>query len=314
MFDMQGSAVIRTARSRLRQPVGQAMCALPLLTAARRLPTGTPRSLAQLALNRRTSIITVGYQDVPTRFGFTMSGDTTDLLQRYIYVFGVWEPNLSRWMDRNLSRGDVVVDIGANVGYFSLLAAHKVGDAGRVIAFEPVPAFADAMRRDLMANDFSHVDMLPYAASETEGELEMFVAEDWNLGRSTTEAMLGYQTVAKVRSVRAADVIDETYWPRIRLVKVDVEGDELRALRGMRELLATLSTGAAVVAEVAPDRLAVRGQTAAEAVGFMRELGFSPFSIHNEYVARHYAFDAPRDPQPLLGVPTEQVDVLFIKK
>ena len=301
-------------KRKFRRPVGMALCALPLATAARRLPPGRAKSLSRLALNRRVSIITVRYDSQPTEFGFAMSGDTSDLIQRYIYVFGVWEPNLSAWMDENLSEGEVVLDVGANVGYFSLLAAKKVGPSGRVISFEPAPEFVAAVERNARLNAYTNIDIHPVAASDAQGEIDLYVAHGSNLGMTTTEEIAGYTSKVTVKCVRVADQVDAALWPRIRLVKVDVEGDELRALRGMEEILRALSPGAAVATEVAPDRLAARGQTAEEAMSFMRDLGFIAYAIPNEYVASHYLQHARSEFAEIAGDLAEQGDVLFVKK
>ena len=76
----------------------------------------------------------------PTRFGGVMQGNTQDLIQRYLYWFGVWEPQLTCWIKSRLPPRRVFVDVGANIGYYSLLAASLVGDDGQVVAIEASPS------------------------------------------------------------------------------------------------------------------------------------------------------------------------------
>jgi hypothetical protein len=109
-------------------------------------------------------------------------------------------------------------------------------------------------------------------------------------------------------------VVDRALWPRIRFVKVDVEGDERRVLRGLEPLLAELQPGAAVFVEITPDELAARGETAEELIATMRALGFDPLEVRNSYAATDYAHFVPVPPTPLEGVPDHQVDVLFVKR
>ncbi|MCW2839283.1 MAG: FkbM family methyltransferase [Aeromicrobium sp.] len=224
-----------------------------------------------------------------------MSGHTSDVIQRFIYAFGAWEPNLSRWVVSHLRPGDVVLDCGANVGYFSMLAASKVGDTGKVIAFEPVPLFAETVKAQADRNGFANVEVRQQAVSDEPGTVDLYVAGGRNLGESSTEELPGYSSKIAVDRVRVEDVIATSLWPAIRWVKVDVEGDELRALRGMSKLLASLGRGAAVTIELAPNRLTARGQSAGEAMAFMTTLGFVAWTIPNDYAARHYAFASLSD-------------------
>src|SRR4051794_26991463 len=62
-----------------------------------------------------------------TIFGAKITGDTADLIQRYIYFFGVWEPDITAWLRSALKPGDCFVDVGANIGYYTLLASQVVG-------------------------------------------------------------------------------------------------------------------------------------------------------------------------------------------
>ncbi|SCF63177.1 hypothetical protein GA0115259_100393 [Streptomyces sp. MnatMP-M17] len=71
---------------------------------------------------------------VRSRFGARFAVDTQDLIQRYIYLFGVWEPHMTRWLRGRLEPGDTFVDVGANIGYYSVLASQLVGDGVKVVA------------------------------------------------------------------------------------------------------------------------------------------------------------------------------------
>src|SRR2546429_7961962 len=81
-----------------------------------------------------------------------MAGSTRDILQQYIYYFGVWEPNLTRWIAQRLAPGDTFIDGGANIGYFTLLASKLVRDSGAGVAIEASPATFDALQRNLARN------------------------------------------------------------------------------------------------------------------------------------------------------------------
>jgi hypothetical protein len=87
-----------------------------------------------------------------TYFGAVMECDSRDLIQARIARFGVWEPNISAAFHQVLKPGDTMVDVGANVGFHSLLAAHLVGPTGRVVAIEPSPLIAEHLERHRRLN------------------------------------------------------------------------------------------------------------------------------------------------------------------
>ena len=287
---------------------------LPLRTAARVLPHGTARAYTLLALNRRLAERPITFRGRATTAGFTMNGSTRDVIQRFIYVFGCWEPNLTEWISGHLRAGDVVVDVGANVGYFSLLSASIVGPSGTVYAIEPVSEFSRALGEMAEQNDFTNVVRLQQAATDHTGTLDFYLAPASNLGASGTRPSSGNAEPVTVRCAPVTDLVPMDDWPRVRLVKIDVEGEEWSALSGMKDLLKAMPLRAAVALEVAPARLAERGQTASAVIEFMTALGFTAFTITNRYGPRHYVLEPREGPSPLEAPPTEQTDIIFVKE
>ncbi len=89
---------------------------------------------------------------VRTRFGPFVLGKTSNLVFRVIAAQGVWEPNLSNFIVSRLRHGDTFVDVGANIGYYTLLAARCVGREGAVVAIEPLPTALGELRRNTEIN------------------------------------------------------------------------------------------------------------------------------------------------------------------
>ena len=194
------------------------VAALPPV-AVRRLPPPV-RARVQLLMNRALKRRPRAFTAVPTAHGFTVDGHTADLIQRYLYVFGVWEPAITAWVRDHLRPGDVVVDIGANIGYVSLLAASLVGPTGQVIAFEPVPSIADLLEANARRNGLQ-VDVRRQVVSDRPGSVEIFKSAGTNIGRSGTAGGVGTVSEGVVPAVPAAEAVDPQLWPRIRLVKID---------------------------------------------------------------------------------------------
>ncbi len=293
-----------------------------IIEAFRRLPPAVSRGLPGRRLRERLltfhaevlRVHPVDYTDAATRTGFRMSGSTADLLQRNVYLYGVWEPSITAWVTDHLREGDTVIDIGANVGYFSLLAARCVGPSGEVIAFEPVPSIVRQLKENIALNGATAVRIVPVIAADTDGETEIFRADPENLGRSSTQPGADRESEGVVSQVRAADVIAPATWGSVRLVKVDTEGDDLRALHGLRPVLEAMPSGSAALVEVTPEDLLERGQTPEQLVHAMRAAGFTRMlAVENSYDGSEYARDRVLPPTDLHSPPAEKTDVIFLK-
>jgi precorrin-6B methylase 2 len=94
-----------------------------------------------------------------------MKGDAKDIIQQYIYYFGVWEPRITGWVSRHLAPGDTFIDVGANIGYYSLLASPLVGKTGTVVAIEASPRTFDDLLFNLELNNVSNVRPVNVAVS-----------------------------------------------------------------------------------------------------------------------------------------------------
>jgi FkbM family methyltransferase len=141
------------------------------------------------------------------------------------------ETHVTQHIEAALKPGMTVLDVGANIGWFTLLAAARVGPAGRVHAFEPGRANLELLRLSLTRNGFDNVTLHACAASDREGTLG-YSADDSN-GHVTADAQRA--GVTPVRAVRLDDVLADE--PRLDLVKIDIEGSEALALAGMRRLM-----------------------------------------------------------------------------
>jgi FkbM family methyltransferase len=172
---------------------------------------------------------------VPLRDGGRMRIRPDDWIGRSIYFFGDFDPKVSWVLRRLLRPGDTAIDIGANLGLVSFIAARLVGPAGAVHAFEPQPDLAALMRRTADDTGLAHICINAVALSHQRGRLRMTVPPD-NAGAARLNA------AADVRG-RHVEVPVETLdnaWHGsrpVRLMKLDVEGHEESVLRGATRLL-----------------------------------------------------------------------------
>lgn len=216
--------------------------------------------------------------------GASFACDLGDQISREVCLTGLYEPPVTRVVQQHLRPGGIVVDVGANWGYFSLLAAPTVGDTGSVFALEPDPRQFEALSRNISGNGFHQVTALPAAASASEGRLSLVGYDEGqaNRGVSRVADLSNPSTAASAErrfDVRATSVdLLTSAFPRVDVVKIDVEGAEDEVLEGMRDGLAARRYRALVL-ELHPDLLRARGIDPAACVTRMRDHGYQGWTI-----------------------------------
>jgi FkbM family methyltransferase len=157
------------------------------------------------------------------------------------YALGTSEALVQDVFAAHVPSGGVVWDIGANIGFYSLIASRLVED-GRVVAFEPLSSNLEAIRRNLQLNGINNVELVEIALGETNGTagLEIHTNQTW--AKLDTSADTRYHTNRKaIRQIQVPvstiDLQMESV-PAPDLVKMDIEGAEVAALRGASKLLA----------------------------------------------------------------------------
>jgi FkbM family methyltransferase len=156
---------------------------------------------------------------------------------RYLngYWLGVYELPLQHLLARELRPGDCFWDVGANAGFFSVLAAKLVGHTGHVRAFEPLPANVESIRRQFELNPLCDCEVVPAAVSDQVGTATLVLTDN------TSTPHLG--SAGKAARDRGSGLtvdtvtLDSVPGPRPTLVKVDVEGAELAVLEGAADVL-----------------------------------------------------------------------------
>jgi FkbM family methyltransferase len=250
-----------------------------------------------------------------TVFGSTVYVDTRETCGRYIYYFGIWEPYLSRWIQGRLSPGDTFIDIGANVGYYSLLVA-KLG--GQVVAIEAAPRTFAILQNNLAANGTANVRVVNVAVWDREDLLTMFVAPDLLASTSTLMPAFADQWQlegrCQVPTAPLSALLEPEEIKSARLIKIDVEGAEWQVMCGMTSVLENCPRNLEVIIEVTHRILEGEGRNAKEVLAFFTRLGFFAYRIENEYSVESYLTKGTaKRPQRINAIPTDtdQVDLIF---
>jgi FkbM family methyltransferase len=207
-----------------------------LYRAARLVPDGILGELERAVGRNRSVRRVIRRMTQSGRVGFypIASGPARGMLinvagSRPGYVLGTAERAMQAFLAEHIHVGDVVLDLGANVGYFALTAAALTGPSGRVIAYEPMPRNAEALRANIAANRLRHVDVVEAAVSDRAGRAIL------HLNESDQEASLVHGGIAASLSVSSVTIDDEMSRRALspNLIKIDVEGAEEIVVRGM---------------------------------------------------------------------------------
>jgi len=231
--------------------------------------------------------------DVKTVFGSRIRGNTKDLIQRYIYYFGVWEPHLTRWISGALAEGDGFIDIGANIGYYSLLAVSLVGPSGCVTAIEASPTIFGHLKENLRLNGASQVRTENIAVAAHSGRVPIYRASGDNEGRTTTiaeeaQSEDGFVLECEVEAAPLVALLSDDEVCKARIIKIDVEGAEFSVAEGMASLLPRLRKGAEIVLEVSPERLQRQGKSVEDLLKIFYDAGYFAYGLVNDYSERDY--------------------------
>ena len=197
-----------------------------------------------------------------------------------LYVLD-YEPLTRRLFEERLKTGAVAADVGAHIGYYTMLAARLVGPRGRVHAVEPFEESLSFLRRNVELNGLLNVSVHAAAAGARREKRAFHVMEQTN-----QQSFYGHPSFKTVRTIEVETVpLDELIPGRVDFVKIDVEGAELQVLDGMRRLLAE-SPAAELCVEWNADRLRLAGEDPLALPRRLRELGFSALAALDDRKGR----------------------------
>jgi FkbM family methyltransferase len=232
----------------------------------------------------------------PMTYGFVLRGDTVEFLGRYVYYFGVWEPNISAWIAQRLGAGDTFVDIGANIGYYTLLASRLVGPSGHVVAIEACPRTFAQLDQNLSLNDARNVRSVNIAVSDRDGELQLYEGPLGSSGKTSILGQVGLASTCTVAARTLAHVLTDAEIATTRLFKIDVEGAEWLIINGFAAYLAQTRPDTEFVIEISPGRLELLQRKPDDILELFGRAGFQPYTIANDYRSSSYVEPAPYQP------------------
>lgn len=228
--------------------------------------------------------------DVRLVNGSYMRVDVSEKTQRQIYMHKIFETGLTRYLLMILKPGDVFVDAGANVGYFTILSAKIVGAEGRVISIEPELHNLESLKSNIELNGYRNVAVYECAVGQKEsiqtlnvnplnrGGNSLIPFAEYKSGdeRYPTEKILekfGKEKLFQSVQVRTLDdITKENNLSAIAFMKMDVEGFEYEALMGAKELIQKHKIKR-IICEISNE------ETRGEILKIFRESGYTPYSL-----------------------------------
>lgn len=168
----------------------------------------------------------------------------------WILVRGLkYEPQTTQYVMNSVKEGDTVIDIGASLGYYTLILARLVGPSGTVYAFEPLPNYFKILKRNVQANGYDNVVLVNKAVSNSDGTARFYIPHN-SFGMSSLFPHTKPKEIINVETV----CIDSYDLKDVNLIKIDVEGAEASVLKGMKQLLMD-SPNIRLILEFTPHRI-----------------------------------------------------------
>lgn len=244
-----------------------------------------------------------------------------DFVQRHIYLFGIWEPNITDFVAKRLRVGDTFVDVGAHVGYYTLMASRIVGDRGRVVAIEASPRNYEILRSNLELNqDLRNVRTINIAVTDSVRHVDLYSGPEYNVGMTSTYQRPRFRFEAVVPGAPPYDILIFHGVIDARLIKIDVEGSETLVLRNVNDLLRTCRDDAEFIVELSPDYWPQPRKELERIVNTFTNVLYFPYVVRNNYRVWQYLWPYERTRpkritlEELVELADRQIDVIFSRE
>jgi FkbM family methyltransferase len=203
-----------------------------------------------------------------------------DHVQQQLFWYECYEKPVEAGLKKLLNSDGVFIDIGANVGYFSLYAS-RLAPQGKIIAFEPVSYLFGALQKNIEVNGIKNIQAVKAAIGERNEEKEIYLSAADNTGMSSfgrPENFSGKKELVKIFSFD--NWFASSGLTKVDLIKIDAEGFELAVLKGMQETIALFKPY--IIMEMNPQTLSYFQLTAADLLNYTAELSYLPFVVSDE--------------------------------
>jgi FkbM family methyltransferase len=166
---------------------------------------------------------------------FRMALDTSEYIQSHLYLFNSFEPSTIKCIGKLVKPDDIIIDIGANIGYLSLNFAAHLDSSGIVYSFEPERKNYNSLIENISLNKGLNIKPIKKALSNFDGKIKLYISKDNNQGSHSTiyNDQILSENYEEIEALKLDDFIKNERLLKIDFVKIDVEGAEVEVLEGM---------------------------------------------------------------------------------
>ena len=196
----------------------------------------------------------------------------------FLSIRGYHEKTATRIARGSIKEGDTVIDIGANIGYYTLLFAKWVGPTGKVYAFEPEPTNFQLLEKNVKANNYKNITIFQKAVSDKNDKLSFYISDESSAANQLFKPQK-FSQIIDVDSVKLDEClpIDE----KIDFIKLDIQGAEGTAIKGMNSILKN-NSNTVIMQEWWPDAIKKYGMDSDEHLKILEKLGYSFYEIDGQ--------------------------------
>ena len=197
-------------------------------------------------------------------------------------INGIYEEVETDFVKKVIQKGNIVIDVGANIGYYTLIFARLVGNEGKVFAFEPEPSNFNILNRNLQLNGYKNVIVEQKAISDNNGKIRLYISELTTGMHRTYPSKYCSKAFVDVDLIKLDDYFSKiSLIDKINFIKIDVEGAEFGVLKGISNILKK-SKDIKILIEFVPDSIIEYGSKPEDTIKLIKDLDFTIFAVDDQ--------------------------------
>lgn len=200
-------------------------------------------------------------------------------IQQQIFLFGYFDEPGINFIKKNLKKDDVFIDAGANIGAYSLIASKIVGDQGKVISFEPVNSTFDHIQENISLNNLKNIDLHKTALGEKKEKITIYSGDNSNTGNSSIiKNEASHSASEEIQCINFDEEFSDL--KRINFLKMDIEGAEFYALKGMIKSLEKFKP--TILIEISDEIIEKADYSKDDLIELLTNIGYQLFGLNEK--------------------------------